>query len=136
VTTRSFWEWLFLGQAHESLPWAQDVWNAIEEGGQLEIAANNLAAQLKLDPSNTLAAIQLRNQQVSILFVRTSFGEEIRESLNILVQTPNKRGGLVVRFVDGAPFNWNRPSAKGRYPVLPRERYWLLKVLEKARTFA
>lgn len=130
-----FFSWLFLGTNPESLPWAQDAWNAFESGGELRVIPIE-PESFGLDPSKTEAAIQFRNEHFIGFYVRTRNSGSSMESLNILVMSPEKRGGIVVCFVDDKPLNWNRPDARGRYPVLPREIFWYTKILEKARTLA
>ena len=124
-----------LGVRAEELPWAQDAWRAVENGGPLYIAADNLIKRFGLDPRTDPEARQLRNNLISMFYLKSytkGQANELRETLDILVAAP-KRGGMFVYFTDGRPVSWDRPNAVHKHDVPERERYWYIKILEVAR---
>ena len=123
-----------LGVRAEELPWAQDAWNAVHQGGSLEIVADKLVERFGLHPQTQPEARQLRNERMSMFYLKSTTVDtkELRETLDILVLGP-KRGGMFVRFTNGRAVSWNRPNARNQYDVPARERFWYVKILEAAR---
>jgi len=126
-----FFKRYILGVRSEELPWARDAWNAIQEGGVLRVLENDATKKFGLDPKRDVAR-QLQNERISMFYLSSCVGKELRETLDILI-TAGKQGGMIVRFTDGNPVSWNRPSAMHQHEVPNRERYWYVKVLEAAR---
>ena len=129
-----------LGQATGAkpaqLPCGKDVWEAIQNGGELEIESEDVSQEFNLNPRTVEVAKRLDNEQTNIAYLRTRAGKEIRESLITLVARPKKRGGLTVRFTDGTPVSWQRMTASHWWPVPEHEHYWYKQALGSARKAA
>jgi hypothetical protein len=119
-----------LGIRPEELPWARDAWNAVQNGGPLCIAEDDLAEHLGLNPPGE--ARRLANTEISIVYIKSNVGWQLRETLDMFIMAP-KGGGIVVYFTDGRPVSWKRPSALNQYDVPEGENDWYIKVLEEVR---
>lgn len=115
----------------KKLPWVNDVYEAFILGGELRVYANPKG----WNNPDFEHIYQVQNPNVSIIYLGTNGGDgHKKEILDISVTTKVKFGGLIVRFVDGVPFDWRRASASNYYPLNKTESNMYKDLLIEVRS--
>lgn len=89
-----------------AMPTIRAAQEALEDGGPLNVVDEDLTQSIPTGDVSYTVAKQLRNSKLSIMYFRSEHDQEVRESIDILIQGMN--GGIVVWLTDGVVVSWER----------------------------